>query len=227
MHTMSARHPAAHPHHHFQHAASAPLIEHRVPAPAAASTSPASPVQGPAEYRQYLAQPTQTASTHVHSPRSRSPMYGPSILHSPSSPQQPPPLSTGGALANGAGAGNRTPHAHAHSPRPPPSPAPTTTPRTPATAELGPVVTTAQLEYSENSRQINQYLIGRRVGKGQHGEVYQGYDSLRNNMVVVRITPSSTYYVPLHPSVFAFRFLFHWCDQSAVSLRSSVRETEC
>ncbi|EJD07031.1 kinase-like protein, partial [Fomitiporia mediterranea MF3/22] len=49
------------------------------------------------------------------------------------------------------------------------------------------VVMTSKIEFTRDTRDrpiINQYLIGHRLGNGQHGEVYKGYDMRRGNMLV-------------------------------------------
>ena len=41
-------------------------------------------------------------------------------------------------------------------------------------------------------RVINQYVLGTRLGSGQHGEVYMGFDGARDYMVVVRVISNSS-----------------------------------
>lgn len=41
-------------------------------------------------------------------------------------------------------------------------------------------------------RVINQYVIGTRLGQGQHGEVYMGFDVTNNYMPVVRVSSLSS-----------------------------------
>lgn len=53
------------------------------------------------------------------------------------------------------------------------------------------VVMTSQIERTRDelqNRVINQYRVGTRIGKGQHGDVFMGFDVTKNNMVVVRFS---------------------------------------
>lgn len=171
MHAMSSRHP----HHHFtqqQHPPSTPP-----------PSSPYQPYPPNAEllsptashtYVQNRSSSSCTSSTvtpngpHLSSTRPRSPIFqtpASSTMPRPNSPAPPPSSATG----------------HARDV----VPAPSSTHSPPED-----VVMTSTINFTRDHRDrpiINQYLIGHRVGKGQHGEVFKGYDMRRGNMVVVRI----------------------------------------
>lgn len=101
------------------------------------------------------------------STRPRSPIVPTPVSHNmprSGTPAPPPPSST---------------HGHSREALP----APPETPRPPED-----VVMTSTINFARDVRDrpiINQYLIGHRLGNGQHGEVYKGYDMRRGNMVVV------------------------------------------
>lgn len=159
---MSARHAAA-PHHHFQHAASSPIIEHRSAALA----------YGPEPYQatqQGQGQGPSALSPSI--PRARSPMYGPAALQLPAS---------AGSSIGGTSSAHETPA---------PSPLALTHPPSSSVKETEQLeITRARENGDEKGRLIvNGFLIGQRLGNGQHGEVYQGWNMKRDYMLVVRIT---------------------------------------
>lgn len=51
--------------------------------------------------------------------------------------------------------------------------------------------TIEQTRDTQNNPVINHYLISHKLGNGQHGEVFKGYDMVKNNMAVVRSFPSA------------------------------------
>ncbi|THG93066.1 hypothetical protein EW145_g8484, partial [Phellinidium pouzarii] len=154
MYAMSSRHSPL----HFQHNLSSPIPIH-----SPTSSSPYAPYivthQGPSL-------PVQGHS-HSHSP-SRSP-----VMFVPVSPAAAS-SSTHAQLqlpAQAAAASTST------SPSPSPTPRPTS----------DNVITTSRINLGRTSRNrhiINQYIIGHRLGNGQHGEVYKGWDIRRGNMLV-------------------------------------------
>ncbi|KAI5119653.1 hypothetical protein M0805_009014 [Coniferiporia weirii] len=125
----------------------------------------------------------------LHRQSSRAPgSYAPYIVTHQGSPTpvQADSRSRSPMLAPTASSSTHVPHLlspPSPSPAPPPSPSQTPTPRPPGDN----VATTSTINYSRDTRNrliVNQYIIGHRLGTGQHGEVYKGIDIRRGNMLV-------------------------------------------
>ncbi|KAL5486233.1 hypothetical protein ACEPAI_7278 [Sanghuangporus weigelae] len=167
MHAMSSRHNQHHFHQDQQSPSPPPSSPYQPYAPGTDFLSPSATQlhqqsKSSSPYAPYLV-------THFGfhpSTRPRSPIVSTPVAHamSRSSTPGPPPSSSG--------------HEHAREVMSAPS-------ETPLPPED--VVMTSTINFARDVRDrpiINQYLIGHRLGNGQHGEVYKGYDMRRGNMVV-------------------------------------------
>ena len=166
--------------------------------------------RSPSPFAPYLSTHHPSAPTRLHTQRSRSPIVttpsgSSSVAPSPILPNVSQQQSGSSSLSRAHSHSHSQSYGQIHQPYPQshsltgtdPSShkmsglhSPRTPGQTPTPVQQDTVVMTDQVSLlcqDDNRRNIiNHYLLGPKLGSGQHGEVYKGYDMIRGNRVVVR-----------------------------------------